>query len=332
VESVFRRILGEVLTAVSETQDIDSLLGDVCATLLSLHWIDRVVVALCEPDITIPVIRSAVQKPGVGAKLPFVGDKVQYREEDLARLASHEVPYLQFASGEEESERISEVGLCLVSGDSHLGLLVVGKSGGRNFSFEECDLLLDFSRIISLAVENRLVSSGEWRAELRNSLAGFCSQRHFQAKVSEEIRRVDRYGGVFSILIAGIDNRDYLSRKKKDSECAEALKAVAPLFKQRIREVDIVAVCSESELAVFLPHTDEAGSLRVANRLISGLRQVEFNGKPPEKVSFSIGAATYPDDSAFRDGLLEAADIALCCARASGGDRVMSCKEASLQR
>lgn len=329
MESVFGRILGEVLAAVTETQDIDSLLRNVSATLLSLPWIDRVVIALCEPDITVPVVRSAIQKPAVSARLPSVGDKVAYSEDDLARLISHKLPYLQLTSGEEEKEKISEIGLCLVSVDSRFGLLVVGKSGGESFSSEECDLLVDLSKIISLAVENRLVLSGEWRAELRDSPTGFCSQRHFHAKVSEEIKRVDRYGGVFSILVAAIDNHDDPSREEGDSECREVLKVVAPLLKQRTREVDVVAACGKGELAVLLPHTDEVSSLRVANRLICGIREVKFDSKSSGKISFSIGSATYPDDSAFRDGLLEAADMALCCARATGGDRIISCREAS---
>ena len=332
MESLFRRILGEVLAAVTETQDIDSLLGSVSETLLSLPWTDRVVIALCEPDTAVPIVRSAVQKPTVSAKLPPLGDKAPYSEDDLARLASHELPYLQLISTEEEKEKVSEIGLCLASGDSRFGLLVVGKSGAESFSSEECDLLVDFSKILSLAVENRLVLTGEWRPELRDSLTGFCSQRHFQEKVSEEIKRVDRYGGVFSVLITSIDNHKELSPKERDSECGEVLKTVVPLFKQGLRDIDISARCSDGEIAVLLPHTDEDGSLRVANRLICGLREVEFDAKSPKKISFSIGAATYPNDSAFRDGLLEAADIALCSARASGGDRVMCCREANAQR
>jgi diguanylate cyclase (GGDEF)-like protein len=227
-----------------------------------------------------------------------------------------------------EDEIFPEVLLPLASGTSSFGLISLSRKRRDKFTPEECDLLVDLGRVISLVVENKLLLSREWRIMPEDALTGLCTRHHFEARISEEIERVDRYGGVFSVLIAGIDNHEDTSRKKQNSLCSAVLKAIAPLFKQTLRDVDTAARCSEGELAVLLPHTDEEGSLRVANRLISGLRQVEFDGKPSDKVSFSIGAATYPDDSAFRDGLLEAADIALCCARETGGDRVMSCREA----
>lgn len=326
MESLFRRISGEFLAAATESKDIDSLLGRVSNSLLFSPWIDRIVIALCEADTTLPVVRSAAQKPDVDAKLPPVGVQVSYKEEDLAKLASREVSYLQFPSrGEGE---ISEVCLCLASGASNLGLLIAGRKRPGRFTLDECDFLVDLGRIISLAVENRLVLSGEWVLEPKNWLTGFCSQNHFKTRVSEEIKRVDRYGGVFSVLIAGIDNFDRLSPEKKELVCREILSAIAPLFKQGLRDMDLTGRCNETELAVLLPHTDEKGCLRVADRLISGLRQTELKVKYSEKISFSIGAATYPDDSTFCDRLVEAADIALCSARACGGNRVMTCREA----
>jgi hypothetical protein len=103
------------------------------------------------------------------------------------------------------------------------------------------------------------------------------------------------------------------------------LRELAILAKNNIRDIDLAARPGEDEVALLLPATDRNGGFLVAERF---RREVEAffgsreSGGRPVELTVSAGVASYPDDAASPDSLLERAAQALYQAKACGRNAV----------
>jgi len=89
-----------------------------------------------------------------------------------------------------------------------------------------------------------------------------------------------------------------------------------------VREMDTVARYGGEEFAVVLPDTDVTGGCRVAERVITAVRQEPFrHGDQEQAVTVSIGVAAFPGHGRTPAELLQAADEALYAAKREGRDR-----------
>ena len=78
--------------------------------------------------------------------------------------------------------------------------------------------------------------------------------------------------------------------------------------------------------AIILSGISREQALFAAKRIQKVLRQQEFKGEtesqPNHRITFGIGAASFPSDAVFKDGLLKAAEAALHRAKESGRNTV----------
>jgi diguanylate cyclase (GGDEF)-like protein len=106
------------------------------------------------------------------------------------------------------------------------------------------------------------------------------------------------------------------------------LRHTAHVVEQHLRRADEAARFGGEEFALILPATDEAGALRLAERVRAGVEkaQLVFEGARLS-VTVSLGVAVWPSDGKDAETLLAAADRALYAAKQSGRNRV-SCASA----
>ena len=154
-------------------------------------------------------------------------------------------------------------------------------------------------------------------------LTGISNRRYLMERLEDEARRSRRSKKAFSILMADVDSFKDFNDTHGHYAGDEALKAVAGVLWQEMREIDHVARYGGEEFLVLLPHTDIDGAIKVTKRIQKRLAKCAVKaGKQSVTVTLSIGAAEFPVDGDSPESLIVSADTALYEAKRSGRDRV----------
>jgi diguanylate cyclase (GGDEF)-like protein len=120
-------------------------------------------------------------------------------------------------------------------------------------------------------------------------------------KVQSEIRRFNRYGNIFSLIMFAIE--DIKINKSIEQELKEhVVKFVGQVLSDNIRKLDELGRWEENEFLLLLPETDLASGLKVAEKIsnILGIRKIMFNNKA-YKVTTSFTTIEY--ESSLEDAL-----------------------------
>jgi len=154
-------------------------------------------------------------------------------------------------------------------------------------------------------------------------LTGLSNRRHLMETLEIETRRAKRSNSPFAILMVDVDHFKKFNDKHGHVAGDEALKAVARVLKEVMREADHVARYGGEEFLVALPDTNIDGAVMAAERIREKLAQTGmlFQGKSVQ-LTLSTGIAEFPADGKSPEPLIAAADAALYRAKRGGRDRV----------
>jgi diguanylate cyclase (GGDEF)-like protein len=154
---------------------------------------------------------------------------------------------------------------------------------------------------------------------------GLFNFREFQRRLREEWSRAERYGTPLTVIFLDLDDFKAINDTLGHPAGDRALEEFATLVTGGARSSDIAARYGGEEFAIILPHTDGAMGLRVAERILSAVREFVFVEEVrPTRITVSAGVATYPSGPEIdsMDALVRAADEALYRAKGAGKDRV----------
>jgi diguanylate cyclase (GGDEF)-like protein len=168
------------------------------------------------------------------------------------------------------------------------------------------------SAVMSLVL-GAVVSEREQAVELLRQLAvtdpltGLANYRQFMDTLEAEIRRSDRTGRDFALLLFDLDKLKRINDRHGHVTGSRALCRLAAALRKSKRAIDTAARFGGDEFALILPEADEEAALHVAVRIA---HELESDGEVPE-VTCSVGVAVYPRDGATCEALLASADVGL---------------------
>ena len=140
-----------------------------------------------------------------------------------------------------------------------------------------------------------------------DALTGLANYRRLSETLESEIKRSERTGRSFAILIFDLDGMKRINDSFGHLAGNRALCRLADIFRFSCRSIDTAARYGGDEFAIILPETSakEAGAVgrRICDRLSCDLE------KP--LLSVSVGIAIYPEDGTTIETLFQAADRAL---------------------
>jgi diguanylate cyclase (GGDEF)-like protein len=140
--------------------------------------------------------------------------------------------------------------------------------------------------------------------------------------VQNEIARVERAGGTFSLVLVDIDYFKNINDQFGHGIGDDVLIALSRAFERSAREQDIVSRWGGEEFLILLPNTAQADAFEQAERLRqlldSDALQIE---RYPHRVTASFGVCEFTPGESL-EFLLKQADVALYQAKALGRNQV----------
>lgn len=180
--------------------------------------------------------------------------------------------------------------------------------------------------IVSRSVRLRRLSSYDGLTQLHN-------RAYFEERLVEELLRASRYGRSLSVAILDVDGFKQFNDTYGHPAGDAALRTVAGALRGSARRSDIVARYGGEEFVIILTETGvhEAVAKLDALREEVGRLPIETpRASWPGKLTVSAGVASWPDDGAWPDELLHAADDRLLAAKRAGRNRVFGPRDRDL--
>jgi two-component system, cell cycle response regulator len=182
--------------------------------------------------------------------------------------------------------------------------------GGRILSFAMLDKA-------DLAYQSRIVQMIHV-----DELTGLLTKRSLFRALETEITRAQRYRHPISVLMMDLDHFKRVNDTYGHLVGSQCLAEVGKLIRESTRETDVSGRYGGEEFITFLPESETAAGLIVAERIRQAMEKHTFRyDDTAYQVRVSIGVATWPADGNDVESLVRAADTALYRAKNEGRNR-----------
>ncbi|HLA19523.1 MAG TPA: HD domain-containing phosphohydrolase [Dehalococcoidia bacterium] len=150
-------------------------------------------------------------------------------------------------------------------------------------------------------------------------LTGLGNHRAFHKRIRDEVAGAEDTGVGVGLILFDIDNfkgfNDSLGHLAGD----EILRSLATALHRAIKREDAYRYGGD-EFAVLMPSADLKGSVRAAERLRLAVEKMSTGDG--QKLTVSLGVASFPDMAASAEELIYRADMAMYWAKSTGKNRV----------
>jgi diguanylate cyclase (GGDEF)-like protein len=250
---------------------------------------------------------------GLGAVLPVVGS-------GPGSVALNRRPVLQGDLVREhrfiEDMRLLEEGLRsyvlvpLVSREQTVGVLALGSTRTELFDDSTLARLQPIADAVALAFDNVRLFQKTREMSISDEVTPLYNFRYFHQALERELKLVNRYGSVLSLLFIDLDRFKPINDTYGHLRGSRTLREVGFLLREGVRETDIPARYGGDEFCVILPQTDAPAARVLAEKLremIEGHTFLQEEGIDA-RLGVSLGVATYPAEAKTKEALIRLAD------------------------
>lgn len=153
------------------------------------------------------------------------------------------------------------------------------------------------------------------RSSITDGLTGLCNQMFFKISLSKIINQAQHHAvPPFVVVMFDLDHFKHYNDTSGHLAGDRALKRVAEIFLENLRECDIASRYGGEEFALLLPQTTRVLASNVAQRIRQAIEAEVFPGQeflPSGNLTISGGIAEYPQDANEASALIEIADAEL---------------------
>jgi diguanylate cyclase (GGDEF)-like protein len=152
-----------------------------------------------------------------------------------------------------------------------------------------------------------------------DGLTKLYNRQYLHLKIDEELRRYERYGVTFSLLMIDIDDFKRANDTYGHQYGDKVLMRLSELLNGGLRDLDVCSRYGGEEFVIILPHTDGAEAEEIAERIRAA---VEEKFKNEMNITVSIGLSNCPGSATTMTGIIKKADDALYESKRRGKNRV----------
>jgi len=195
----------------------------------------------------------------------------------------------------------------------------------RTITKDDMRMLIMLSNQAGLAIDNSRLYEHMVTRSHTDSLTHLWNHGYFQYILQEELERSKANNLGLSLIMVDIDNfknyNDSLGHQFGD----EILRNLARLLKDYSRKMDFVCRYGGEEFTIILPQTNKKEAYSIAGRLREAIEKYHFPHEeiqPSQKLTVSLGLATFPEDGLTNSELIASCDRALYEAKKAGKNKV----------
>ncbi len=196
----------------------------------------------------------------------------------------------------------------------------VNKPGG--FNDGDLRMLSIIANQVTIGLENARLFEQLRHFANTDELSGLANRRHFIDNLEFEIRRSQRNSRPFTLMLIDLDKLKLINDRFGHQTGDAAIRRIAEILIKNKRAMDLAARLGGDEFAVLLPETGKTRAQMVADRICRSVAGATID--PIDKITISIGYATYPFDSDSSKDLMRCADEALYVAKKDGRNRAIA--------
>jgi len=188
---------------------------------------------------------------------------------------------------------------------------------------KDCEDLYMLISPVAMALRKANLYEHVERISFTDGLTEIYRRAYFMDRVNEELKRSERLGLNFVILMLDLDHFKKCNDTYGHMVGDVVLKDIARVIKENIREIDLVARYGGEEFTVLLPDTDSGAGSYVAERIRMAIeKRIIVAYDETLAITVSIGISVYPNDSKSVDELVNQADTALYRSKQKGRNMV----------
>jgi diguanylate cyclase (GGDEF)-like protein len=158
-----------------------------------------------------------------------------------------------------------------------------------------------------------------------DELTGSYNMRAFSSMLQRSFRQAVRYGHALSVVMIDSDNLKQVNDKHGHESGNRLLQHLVRCIREQLRGSDVMARFGGDEFILLLPETNSKGALDVAERIRKAVESSRFDVRSGDtNITVSLGIASYPEDGANLDVILDKADKAMYRSKQRGRNRVVA--------
>lgn len=326
------RALHDIARRLSESLEIDNVLDILTDIAPKGFNFDLLAIVLCAENHKCRIYKLYPQETlshlvGTEVSLASLTGLVIKQNNSVIKSKKISTPY--FTENERGLDDFqSFFGAPLHRDDRVSGVLVLLSRRKDNFPDDKKDPVLFLADLIAVALQKARLYAETRALSIRDGLTNAYNHRFFQEKLTEELKRAQRSGSTFSLLMLDIDEFKKFNDQFGHQMGDKVLKHLSDTVRKTIREIDVFARYGGEEFIIILPETDSDGAINAAQKIreLIEMRPL-IAGNKRYDVTVSIGAASFPRDGTDKDTLIKQADGALYRAKKEGRNRVRAAGE-----
>src|SRR5665647_1872047 len=198
----------------------------------------------------------------------------RHNQAQLVNDMAHDSRVAQVPGTEEEEPQATIIVPLNVRGKV-TGVLCLDRMDGRLFEEHELEPAMLFANMAAIAIQNARTYEEMERQAISDGLTGLHNYRHFQETLKAEVRRAERYGETFCLLMMDLDHfksvNDTIGHQKGD----EVLRAVSDVLRVCSRESDYLARYGGEEFVIILPRTALEEARTLAERIRASVAAID---------------------------------------------------------
>lgn len=161
-----------------------------------------------------------------------------------------------------------------------------------------------------------------------DSKTGLFNHAYFMQQVESELRRASRFDRPLAIIMADLDLLRNINNTYGHLAGDEVLVKIATVFRESVREYDVVARFGGEEFAILMPETEVQQAFERAEKLRQAVEKTQFvisTSVTPIRVTVSVGIAGRERFDQAAQEIIHNADTALYHSKLRGRNQTYVC-------